>query len=177
MTEDNRTDPPVVAGEFDTLKGFLDFHRDTLRLKTDGLDQAQLATTHPPSTMTLGGLVKHLALVEDGWFGVTLLGREHAELWRDIDWEGDPDWEWRTAADDSPEALRALFDETCAVSDRCIAEAMADNGLDTLSAKESRREKSAFTLRWIMVHMIEEYARHNGHADLLRESIDGETGE
>src|SRR5690348_1553034 len=122
---DNRTDPPVIAGELDTLQGFLDFHRDTLRLKTDGLDQAQLAMTLPPSTMTLGGIMKHLALVEDGWFGVTLLGHEQAERWRSVDWDGDPDWEWRTAADDSPQELRALFDEACAASDRCIAEAVA----------------------------------------------------
>ena len=173
----DRTDPPLAADEATMLQGFLDYHRDTLRWKTDGLTQEQLATTHPPSTMSLGGILKHLALVEDWWFSVSLLGNEYAELWRGVDWDGDPDWEWRTAADDSPETLRALFDEACAASDRCIERALADHGLDTLSVRRSRQEDSPFSLRWILLHMIEEYARHNGHADLIRESIDGETGE
>ena len=127
--------------------------------------------------MTLGGLVKHLALVEDNWFSVVLLGNEDVEPWKGVDWEADPDWEWRTAADDSPEELRALFDASVEVSDGIARQALAEGGLDTLSVREDRREKQKFSLRWIYVHMIEEYARHNGHADLLRESIDGVTGE
>jgi uncharacterized damage-inducible protein DinB len=177
-TAEDRTDPPLLADELATLRGYLDFHRDTLRWKTAGLDQQQLATPHPPSTMTLGGIMKHLALVEDHWFSVILLGNEQAEQWRDVDWEGDPDWEWRTAADDTPEQQLALFDEACAASDRCLEQAVAtDTGLATPSVKQSRREKSAFSARWILVHMIEEYARHNGHADLIREAVDGQTGE
>jgi hypothetical protein len=173
----DRKDPPLVADEVTTLQGYLDYHRDTLRRKSDGLTREQLAIAHPPSTMTLGGIMKHLALNEDGWFSVNLLGNEHVAPWRAVDWAADPDWEWRTAADDSPETLRALFDEACAASDRCIRRACAEHGLDTLSVERSRREDSPFSLRWIILHMIEEYARHNGHADLIRESIDGETGE
>ena len=130
--------------------------------------------------MTLGGIMKHLALVEDHWFSVILLGNEQAEpSCGAVDWEGDPDWEWHTAADDTPEEQLALFDEACAAS-RPVSRRRPwppTPGSTTPSVKESRRDESAFSLRWILVHMIEEYARHNGHADLIREAIDGQTGE
>jgi uncharacterized damage-inducible protein DinB len=173
----DRVDPPLVTDEMAMLRAFLDYHRDTLRLKTAGLTAEQLCATHPPSTMTLGGTLKHLALVEDNWFSVVLLGNEDAEPWRTVDWDADRDWEWHTAADDDPAWLRGLFDESVAASDRCIDTALADGGLDRLSVRESRHEEGHFSLRWILLHMIEEYARHNGHADLIRESIDGQTGE
>jgi uncharacterized damage-inducible protein DinB len=173
-----RVDPPLATDEVATLRAFLDYHRDTLRLKTAGLTAEQLSATHPPSTMTLGGMLKHLALVEDNWFSVVLLGNEDAEPWRTVDWDADRDWEWHTAVDDDPAWLRGLFDESVVAADRCIDAALADGGLDRLSARESRHEEGQhFSLRWILLHMIEEYARHNGHADLLRESIDGQTGE
>jgi uncharacterized damage-inducible protein DinB len=159
------------------LRAFLDYHRDTFRMKFDGLDQAQLAQTLAPSTMTLGGMAKHLALVEDNWFSVVLMGRDDAEPWKGVDWDADRDWEWRTAADDSPEELRRLLDEAIAASDLILDEVIAADGLDRESVGVSRRTGEAFTLRWILLHMIEEYARHNGHADLIRESIDGSVGE
>ena len=93
-----------------------------------------------------------------------------------VDWEADRDWEWHTAADDTPDELCALFDEAGGRSDAIIGEALADGGLDALSGR-GQAQGEAFSLRWILVHMIEEYARHNGHADLIRESIDGVTGE
>ena len=173
-----RTDPPLSAGEGDTLLAFLDYHRDTLRQKTGGLTQVQQATRLEPSTLTLGGLLKHMALVEDNWFSVVLLGNEDAEPWRGVDWDADPDWEFRTAADDSPEELRRLLDEAIAASDTNIRRVLDDGGPDALSVRESRHaQEGRFSLRWILLHMIEEYARHNGHADLIRESIDGSTGE
>ena len=173
-----RVDPPLATDEVTMLRAFLDFHRDTLRRKTAGLTSDQLNATHPPSTMTLGGMLKHLALVEDNWFSVVLLGNDDAEPWRSVDWDADRDWEWHTAAADDPAWPRSLFDESVAAADRCIDVALADGGLDRLSARESRHEgEGRFSLRWILLHMIEEYARHNGHADLIRESIDGETGE
>jgi uncharacterized damage-inducible protein DinB len=173
-----RVDPPLATDEVTMLRAFLDYHRDTLRRKTAGLTSEQLSATHPPSSMTLGGMLKHLALVEDSWFSVVLLGNEDAEPWRSVDWDADRDWEWHTAADDDPAWLRNLFDESVEAADRCIDVALADGGVDRLSARESRHEgESHFSLRWILLHMIEEYARHNGHADLIRESIDGETGE
>ena len=177
MTDIERADPPLRAGEADTLIGYLDFHRDTLRQKTEGLSAEQWRATLAPSTMTLGGMVKHLALVETWWFNEVLLGNPQIEPWASVDWDADADWEWHSAGDDSPEQLRAMFDAATAASDEIIAAALAEGGLDRLSVMESRRGEGAFSLRWIIVHMIEEYARHNGHADLLRESIDGVTGE
>ncbi len=175
---DPRTDPPLRADESETLRAFLDYHRETFRMKCAGLDQQQLAQPLAPSTMTLGGMMKHLALVESNWFHEVFLGLPELEPWASVDWEADRDWEWRTAADDSPEELRRIFDEAVEASDRITDEALAGpDGLDALSVRESRREKGRFSLRWILVHMIEEYARHNGHADLIRESIDGRVGE
>jgi uncharacterized damage-inducible protein DinB len=172
-----RRDPPLRAGEAELLLTFLDYHRDTLRMKVAGLDREQLGRSLPPSTMTLGGLVKHLALVEDNWFSVVLKGRQDAAPWDAIDWDDDPDWEWRTGATDGPEALMSLYEETVDRVRRITDETIAAEGLDALSVKTSRRGEGAFSLRWILLHMIEEYARHNGHADLLRESIDGQVGE
>ena len=95
-----------------------------------------------------------------------------------VDWDADRDWEWHTAKDDTPEELFALFDEGVRRADAVVDEALTNgSGLDALSVKKSRREGESFSLRWILVHMIEEYARHNGHADLIRQSIDGQTGE
>ena len=173
----DRTDPPIAAGEVESLLAYLDYHRDTLRGKTEGMTQAQQATRLEPSTLTLGGLLKHMALVEDNWFSVVLLGNEDAEPWRGLDWDADPDWEFRTAADDSPDELRQLLDEAIAAADANIRRVLDAGGPDALSVRESRREEGRFSLRWILLHMIEEYARHNGHADLIRESIDGATGE
>ena len=156
---------------------FLDYHRNTLRWKTEGLTQAQQATRLEPSTLTLGGLLKHMALVEDNWFSVVLLGNEDAEPWQGLDWDADPNWEFRTAADDSPDELRRLLDQAIEASDANIRQVLDADGLDGLSVRESRHTEGRFSLRWILLHMIEEYARHNGHADLIRESIDGSTGE
>jgi uncharacterized damage-inducible protein DinB len=177
MTDIDRSDPPLRAGEADTLLGYLDYHRDTLRQKTYDLTADQLRATLVPSTMTLGGMLKHLALVETWWFNEVFLGNPEIEPWASVDWDADADWDWHSAVDDSPEQLHALFDSATAASDEIIRAALADGGLDRLSVRESRRGEGTFSLRWIIVHMIEEYARHNGHADLLRESIDGLTGE
>ncbi len=171
-----RTDPPLAGDEVATLRGFLDFHRDTLRLKTAGLDHDQLNRTLAPSTMTLAGLLKHLAVVESSWFSEYVAGGELMPPFDTAPWDDDRDWEWHTAPDDSPEELRRLFDEAVARSDEITDAALASDGLDTLTVKADRSGER-FSLRWILTHMLEEYARHNGHADLLRESIDGTTGE
>ncbi|GAB6940307.1 DUF664 domain-containing protein [Isoptericola variabilis] len=181
-TPDDRVDPPLRADEVTTLRAFLDYHRDTLRRKTAGLDADQLRTTLPPSTMTLGGLLKHLAFVESNWFLQVFDGGAAMPPFDAADWDADPDWEWHSAAHDAPDELRSLFDAAVAAADRSIDAALAapapGSGLDGTSARESRRPgEGAFSLRWILVHMIEEYARHNGHADLLREALDGATGE
>lgn len=176
-TDDHgRTDPPLAGDEAATLIGFLEYHRATLVWKTDGLDQASLATTTSASTMTLAGIVKHLAYVEDHWFGYILAGRPPAPPWDTVDWSADPDWEWHSATDDDPDALRALWAGMVDRSRSDLSAALAAGGLDQLGARPWA-DGRAPNLRWILVHMIEEYARHNGHADLLRESIDGQTGE
>ena len=172
-----RREAPIRADELTALRGFLDYHRDTFRWKCAGLTQEQLAQVHPPSTMTLGGMMKHLALNEVGWFGQTLAGDDYPEPFAGVDWDADPDWEFRTAADDSPEDLRRMLDEAIAASDANIRQVLDADGLDALSVRESRRQEGRFGLRWILLHMIEEYARHNGHADLLREAVDGQVGE
>ena len=128
------------------------------------------------STMTLGGMIKHLALVEDAWLSEELMDREPSPPWDEVDWESDPDWEWYSAADDSPEVLRSLWEESVERSRANVAEFLINGDLGQLARHETE-DSSAPSARWILCHMIEEYARHNGHADLLREAIDGETGE
>jgi len=177
MADHPRADPPLAADEASTLIAFLDFHRDTLRWKTSGLDAEQLARTLPPSDMTLGGLLKHLAVVENSWFDEVLLGEPLMAPFDTAPWDDDRDWEWHSAAADSPDYLRGLLDEAIERSRRAAAQQLNAGGLDTLSAGRSRGNGEPFSLRWILVHMIEEYARHNGHADLIRQSIDGSVGE
>jgi uncharacterized damage-inducible protein DinB len=172
-----RVDPPLRAGESETLTAFLDYHRATFRSKVAGVDQAGLALTVGASTMTLGGMMKHLTLVEESWFSRVLLDRPLGAPWDAIDWDGDPDWEWRTGATDSAGTLLAAFDTTVAAMQDNITAALFAGTLDSMSARPSRDDAGFFSLRWILLHMIEEYARHNGHADLLREAYDGEVGE
>ena len=167
-----RVDPPTHGDERTLLLGFLQYHRDTLRQKAGGLDAGQLAATLPPSEMTLGGMVKHLAVVENSWLRERFTGEGLSEPWRSVDWDADWDWEWHSAADDTPEDIWALYDEMVADADAVIAA----HGLDDVCAVPSRSGEQ-MSLRWILLHLIEEYARHNGHADLIRESIDGQTGE
>jgi hypothetical protein len=174
---DVRLDPPLRADEADTLLGFLTYHRDTLRWKTSGLAAVDLHRALPPSSMTLGGLLKHLAYVEDNWWQEVWLGGEPNEPWASAPWSHDRDWDWHSASADSPEELRAAFDAAVARSDVIIGEALATVGLDGTSARADRSTGEPFTLRWIVVHLVEEYARHNGHADLLRENVDGLVGE
>jgi hypothetical protein len=170
-----RVDPPYTADEMTMLRSYLGYHRDTFRWKTGGLSREQLTTPHPPSTLTLAGLVKHLALVEDWWFGVNLAGREHMPPFAEVDFDGDPDWEFRTANDDPPDYLFDLWERAVTASDEIVA--AAADGVDTVAARKHPRTGEDLSLRWILVHMIEEYARHNGHADLIRERVDGLVGE
>ena len=172
-----RVDPPLVSDEATSLLAWLDYHRATLRQKADGLSQQQLAQRLPPSELTLGGLVKHMSLVESSWLSRVFLDQPMIAPFDTVDWEADEDWDFHSAAQDTPEELAALHDASIAASDAILREALADSGLDSLSAKPSRRTGAPFDLRWIVTHLVEEYARHNGHADLIRESIDGQTGD
>ncbi|HEY6538042.1 MAG TPA: DinB family protein [Candidatus Dormibacteraeota bacterium] len=176
LDEHGRPEPPAAADEKTMLAAFLDYQRATFAWKCRSLGSDALNTRTAASTMTLGGMMKHLALVEDGWFSHALLGHEYSPPWQAVDWKSDPDWEWHTAADDSPEELQALWENAVSRSRQLATDALAEGGLDSLAVRPWE-DGRAPSLRWIMVHMIEEYARHNGHADLLREAIDGETGE
>jgi uncharacterized damage-inducible protein DinB len=176
IDEHGRPEPPASAGEAETLIGFLEYQRATFAWKTAGLDAAGLATTVAESSMTLGGMLKHLAVVEDGWFSDCLRGNEKAAPWDTVDWDADPDWEWHSAADDTPEQLRAIWEENVGRSRQYLADALAEGDLGQ-AGKRGWPDGRSPSLRWILTHMIEEYARHNGHADLIRESVDGQTGE
>ena len=176
LDEHGRPEPPPAADETATLIGFLDYQRATLAWKCAGLDSGGLSVHAAASSMTLGGILKHMALVEDGWFSRSLHGREYHPPWDTVDWETDRDWEWRTAARDSPEELRAMWQEAVDRSRLLVDEALARGDLGQL-ARRAWPDGRAPSLRWILCHMIEEYARHNGHADLIRESVDGEIGE
>ena len=173
---DTRTDPPPDGDEAAVLVGFLEFHRETFRRKVAGLDAAQLDQRLAPSTMTLGGMVKHLAYVEDWWLPQVFAGHPEPEPWASVDWEADADWDWHSAAEDDPATLHALLDAAVARSRRVLDEALrAPEGLDALARLQDRLP--GLRLRWVVVHLVEEYCRHNGHADLLREAVDGQVGE
>lgn len=166
---------PLVGDETATLLGSLERQRAITAWKCGGLDPAGLRATYGPSALTLAGLVKHLALVEDEYFSGRLLGRDLGAPWDSVDWEAEPDWEWQSATADAPEQLYALWQDAVRRSRTAVAAALAEDGLDTVARRWPRGRTA--TLRRVMIDLIEEYARHAGHADLLRESVDGLVGE
>lgn len=176
IDDQGRPEPPIAADEVGTLLGYLDYQRATLEWKTRGLDREQMGVTIAASSMTLGGLLKHMAFVERYWFAKRLLGQPMGEPWRGVDWKAEPDWEWTSSLNDEPDALRGLWQKSCNESRSIVAETLRAGSLDVLCEEPWPNGESP-SLRWVLVHMIEEYARHNGHADLLREAVDGETGE
>lgn len=171
-----RPERPLTADELTTLLGFLDYQRATLDWKSRGLDAAGLRATVGASSITLGGLLKHLAWVEDCWFSQRLGGRDAAPPWVTAEGDADPNMGWNLAPQETYEQLYALWREAVTHSRKMVTDALADGGLDVLARQPSPNGESP-SLRWIVVHMIEEYARHNGHADLIRESVDGQTGQ
>ncbi len=164
---------PAAPDEVEALLGALHRNRRTFAWKTGGLDADALRRTLGASSVTLGGLMKHLALVEDHYFTHQLMGRDYPAVWAPMG--EDPDWEWHSAGDDSADELRSLWLEAVARSEAATEEALADGGLDRMLAESDWTELP--NLRRVLVDLIEEYARHTGHADLIRESIDGLVGE
>ncbi len=165
--------PPnsLAADELTTLNEFLDYYRNELLGRASGPTQEQLAIASPPSVLSLGGLIKHMATVEDVWFEHRFAGRAEPEPGILMP-PGDFEWDFTSAADDTPEQLEAWY---VASSDRSRQVTAAAGSLDDLSAL-SNPSGERYSLRWILVHMVEEYARHCGHADLIREAIDGVRG-
>ena len=164
-----RIDAPLSGTELEMLNSFLDYHRATLLWKVRGVSDADLRRNSvPTSTMTLLGLVKHLAYVERSWFQRRFKNDPVTVPWT----KEDPDADWRIEPDETTESILRLYNEECEKSRQIVA----SSSLDDLAAVPWPDGGSP-SLRWIMYHMIEETARHNGHADLLREAIDGATGE
>ena len=162
-----REDPRRVAGERPMYQSWLDFHRGTLLWKCAGLSDAQLKSASvPPSALTLLGLLRHMAEVERWWFRTKAAGLELPDLYCPDD---DKDGDFDNVADADVERDRATFKAECLAADEAVREMSLD---DTFAGRDG-----PISLRWAYVHMIEEYARHNGHADLLRERIDGATGD
>jgi hypothetical protein len=170
------TAPPVAGTETETLTGSLERMRRTFAWKCGGLDADAMRRTLGPGHLTLGGLLKHLALVEDDLHRKVVGDLEPAPPFDTVDFDADPDWEWRTAADDSPEFLMDLWKSCAARARASVAEAFDRDGADVLS-RFTWPDGRTPSVRRLMVDMIEEYGRHTGHADLIRESIDGLVGE
>ncbi|WP_069167742.1 DinB family protein [Nocardia altamirensis] len=165
-----RTKAPLIADERRMLQGWLDFHRNTLLVKCAGLDAAQLKQRPlEPSTLSLLGLVRHLSEVERGWFRFAAAAEDIDYLYCSVD-NIDGDF------DDIDEADAATDFATFRLEIELADAAVIDMSLEH-TFKHPRRPELEYNLRWVYAHLIEEYARHNGHADLLRERIDGATGD
>ncbi|MGY1499414.1 DinB family protein [Streptomyces sp. QTS52] len=176
LTAETWPEPPLAGTEAAAVLGALERQRATLGWKCSGLDAVGLQATVGASTMTLGGLLKHLAHVEDSHFARLWLGSAVGAPWNAVDWDSDPDWDYRSAAEDAPEQLLALWRESVARSRAIVDKALSAGGLDQLGAYTTRSGEHP-NLRRILLDLVEEYARHVGHADLIRESVDGLTGE
>jgi uncharacterized protein DUF664 len=162
-----RVDPVLIGGERESLESWLTFHRDTLRHKCTGLRAEQLVVASAePSNLTMLGLVRHMTEVEAWWFRHCFAGQELHDPFGTKD-VPDGDFELLDAA--NAEADLAMFVEECRLANAAVAGRSLDD--------EFSLRGETMNLRWIYIHMIEEYARHNGHADLVRERIDGVTGD
>ncbi|CAA9372478.1 MAG: Protein of unknown function DUF664 [uncultured Nocardioides sp.] len=166
-------EPPLAGTETEALLGALDRLRWTFRYKADGLDAAGLAATVGASALTLGGLLKHLAAMEDTTFGTKLSGVPLGEPWTGWGWDGSDDWELRSAAEDAPHVLCRTYDDAVARARQRVAAALASGDMD----QRVHVADGAANLRRLVCDMLEEYGRHTGHADLLREAVDGRVGE
>ncbi|MEM9515603.1 MAG: DinB family protein [Actinomycetota bacterium] len=165
-------DPARRVDERTMLCAFVDFYRSVLIRKADGLTADELQRTVTTSSLTIGALVRHMTMVEDYWFNDTFAGLPEREPWASADWEDDPDWEMTTAGGMSFGELRDEFDAACQRSREHVQSA---SSLDQLAVGGDPDDRC--TLRWILIHMLEEYARHCGHADIFRQGIDGRTGD
>lgn len=164
--------PPLAGDETESLLGSLERQRATFAWKCGGLDADGLRAKVGVSAITIGGLLKHMAQVEDDYAYRRLRGERPAEPWDPEDW----DWAWTSAADDSPEDLTALWRASVERCRAVVAELLAGGGMGVLTPPVRPGGDQA-SLRRLLVDLIEEYARHVGHADLIRETVDGLVGE
>jgi hypothetical protein len=177
MTDTDRPwEPPAAGTEVEQLVGALQRLRTIFRWKTDSLDEVGLRTRIGASALTLGGLLKHLAAVEDYTFTTKLSGESIGAPWDDTRWDGSNDWEFDSAAADTARRLYGLWDGAVERSRQHLNAALLDGGVDQLvhAAWADGRHAS---LRRLVCDLIEEYGRHTGHADLIREAVDGLVGE
>ncbi|MDO0931384.1 DinB family protein [Streptomyces sp. DG2A-72] len=166
-----RREPANTADERTMLEGWLDYHRETLAWKCEGLTDAQLRNASvEPSSLSLMGLVRHMAEVERGWFRKVLMDEDAGPIYYS---DEDPDGDFHVTEEETWEEAHATWRAEIDIARRNAA----GFDLDDLSKGRGRRTGEQFNLRWLYTHMIEEYARHNGHADLIRERIDGTTGD
>jgi len=175
-TIDTPWEPPTAGTELEHVVGALDRLRATFRWKADGLDAAGLQTRIGASSLTLGGLLKHLAAQEDYASQVKLTGAPIGGPWEVNGWDGDNDWEFSSAAHDTPEHLYALWDGAVERARARFDAALANGGLNQL-VHVSWPDGRHASLRRLLFDLIEEYGRHTGQADLLREAVDGLVGE
>jgi uncharacterized damage-inducible protein DinB len=171
-----QSDGSAAHGEAGSVLAVLERNRQTFAWKTSGLDEAGLRATTAASAMTLGGLVKHVALVEADWLAVKLAGQGYGSPWDAVDFDADPDWDWRTGALDAPDDVYAVWRDAVERSRALVAEVIKERGLDG-PASFTWPDGRTPTVREMLLDMIEEYARHTGHADILREAVDGRVGE
>jgi len=169
-------EPPFAGTEAEHVLGSLDRLRATFRWKADGLDADQIHRPMPSSTLTVAGLLKHLAAQEDYAALVKIAGQPMPAVWDDNDWDGDNDWEFTSAAGDSPETLYALYDGAVTRARDSVLSTLAERGLDGDSAV-TLEDGSKASVRRILFDLLEEYGRHTGHLDLVREAVDGRVGE
>ena len=176
ITPDPPWEPPLAGTETEHLIGALDRLRTTFRWKAGGLDSAGLQTRIGASSLTLGSLLKHLALTEDYAFTSKLTGEPLGALWDTTDLTATNDWEFTSAVNDTPEQLYAIWDGAVARSRARLDAALTDGGLDQLIHRSAPDGRHA-SLRRLVFDLVEEYGRHTGQADLLREAVDGMVGE
>ena len=165
----------MAGTEVEHLLASLDRLRATFAWKARGLDAAGLSFRLPSSALSLGRLLKHLSRAEDEMFTWKLWGEAPSEPWRSVSWDDNPDWDFTSADQDTPEQLYAMWTETVDRSRASVQRALADGGLD--HACHLGWGGNHISLRRLLFDLVEEYGRHTGHADLLREAIDGVTGE
>lgn len=169
-----RVDPPLVADERTALEAWLDYQRATLLWKMEGLDDESLRRPMVPSGVSLLGLVKHLTAVEHSWFVVRFADTGEPRMFQS---EDDPDLDFHIQPEESTQAIVDGYLRACERSREIVAAASSLDDTYTFSNGNEPRRGLDVDLRWILIHMIEETARHNGHADIIRELIDGVTGD